>query len=123
MVPTGSAYAGALPGRDYAYTAALSYPEWAWEFLRRNQAFCRQLDLFAGHVQLHRPIANATVARVDPDAPSLQPWGLRFRELTGQRPAGRQSRMGSRHLPVRHSGHRDPNDASHRRRLSSSHAC
>lgn len=65
-------------------TEDLSRSAWAWEFLRRNPAFRRQLGHFSAHVSYDRIGPNVTICRLSSDDLSLKHWGLIFRCRRGQ---------------------------------------
>jgi hypothetical protein len=83
MTDSPSAIPDGLNGRAYEYTERLSRPEWAWEFLRRNPEFRRQMERFSAHVISGRVAPNAMIGRLEKNAPSLIHWGLRFRCFGG----------------------------------------
>lgn len=64
--------------RSYDYTSGLTPREWAWEFLRRNPAF--QRDLVAARQQAntlsYRPILDVVASAGD-----LSRWGVLFRRV------------------------------------------
>lgn len=51
----------------YAYTQSLTRVDWAWEFLRRNPVFRRDVD------ELSSPPTDTEIGRL------VQRWGIRFR--------------------------------------------
>lgn len=51
----------------YAYTQSLTRVDWAWEFLRRNPVFRRDVE------ELSSPPSGAEIERL------VQRWGIRFR--------------------------------------------
>lgn len=63
---------------SYGYTAHLTRRGWAWEFLRRNPAFRRDLAhaLELAEWLEHRTSLDIMVSRVD-----LTCWGVLFRGL------------------------------------------
>ncbi|WP_436175734.1 transcriptional regulator domain-containing protein [Mesorhizobium sp. LjNodule214] len=64
--------------RSYDYTTGLTPREWAWEFLRRNPAF--QRDVIAARRQAntlsHRPFLDVVTSPGD-----LSHWGVLFRRV------------------------------------------
>jgi hypothetical protein len=107
MTEPPSAIPDGLDARAYAYTDGFSRPEWAWEFLRRNPEFRRQMVVFSAQVTSERRVPNTIICRVGSKAPLLLAWGLRFRGLRRSPDAGLFRAVGSRDLPFRHS---DPDD-------------
>lgn len=70
--------------RRYEYTARLSRREWAWEFLRRNQAFCeawRSCQLEYGIVGYD---AGTTMLVSQFETPRLTEWGLLYSSAPDQ---------------------------------------
>jgi len=64
---------------DYAYTRELSAAGWAWEFLRRNTDYQRDVRLNrAGHPTAIQFISGATLFRLRRRFPSAEDWGLSF---------------------------------------------
>lgn len=62
--------------RSYGYTAHLTRHGWAWEFLRRNPAFQRDLRCAlerVGHQEFRQPL-HVVASLVD-----LSSWGVLFR--------------------------------------------
>lgn len=61
----------------YAYTRELDGPGWAWEFLRRNEAFRRDCRLNrAGHPIAIRHVSGATLYRPRRRFFAAEEWGL-----------------------------------------------
>ena len=75
VLVTGADEADWRDERAYDYTAALTPREWAWEFLRRNPAF--QRDLVAARQQAeswsHQPLLDVVASAGD-----LSRWGVLF---------------------------------------------
>ena len=64
---------------DYAYTRELSTAGWAWEFLRRNADYKRDVRLNkAGHPTAIQHISGATLFRLRRRFPAAENWGLSF---------------------------------------------
>ncbi|PAQ05695.1 hypothetical protein CIT26_29260 [Mesorhizobium temperatum] len=62
--------------RSYDYTAHLTVRGWAWEFLRRNPAF--QRDLLAA-LQRANNLSRSAPVEVIASAGDLSRWGVLFR--------------------------------------------
>lgn len=62
---------------DYAYTRELDDPGWAWEFLRRNEAYRRDCHLNrVGHPIAIRHVSGATLYRPQRRFLAAEEWGL-----------------------------------------------
>lgn len=72
---------------EYAYTASLTRPEWAWEFLRRNAAFCAAFDGLADRRGVDEHLS------VQPD---LIRWGICFRSVAARGFPRRSRSVGSK---------------------------
>ncbi|WP_407941759.1 transcriptional regulator domain-containing protein [Mesorhizobium neociceri] len=64
--------------RSYDYTARLTLRGWAWEFLRRNPAF--QRDLSAVRQQANA-LSRGAFLDVIASAGDLSQWGVLFRRV------------------------------------------
>jgi len=74
---TGAAWDRCLS--DYAYTRQLSPTGWAWEFLRRNADYQRDVRLNkAGHPTAIHHTSGATLFRLRRRFISAEQWGLSF---------------------------------------------
>ncbi len=78
VLVTGADEADWRDERSYDYTAGLTPREWAWEFLRRNPAF--QRDLIAARQQAHT-LSNQPFLDVVALAGDLSRWGVLFRRV------------------------------------------
>ena len=77
VLAKGTAWERSL--EDYAYTRALSSAGWAWEFLRRNEAYQRDVRLNkAGHPTAISPISRSTLYRLRRRFITAKKWGLSF---------------------------------------------
>ncbi len=78
VLVTGADQADWRDERSYDYTTGLTPREWAWEFLRRNPAF--QRDLIAARQQAnswsHQPLLDVVASAGD-----LSRWGVLFRRV------------------------------------------
>ena len=64
---------------DYAYTRALSSAGWAWEFLRRNEAYQREVRMNrAGHPTAIGHVSGSTLYRLRRRFIAAERWGLSF---------------------------------------------
>ena len=64
---------------DYAYTRELSAAGWAWEYLRRNANYQRDVRLNkAGHSTAIQHISGATIFRLRRRFVAAEVWGLSF---------------------------------------------
>ena len=64
---------------DYAYTRALSSAGWAWEFLRRNEDYHRDVRLNrAGHPAAISHVSGSTLYRLRRRFIAAELWGLSF---------------------------------------------
>ncbi|TWI20377.1 hypothetical protein IQ26_06984 [Mesorhizobium tianshanense] len=72
----GAAQAEWQDERSYDYTARLTLRGWAWEFLRRNPAF--QRDLLAARQQVNA-LSRESFLDVIASAGDLSRWGVLFR--------------------------------------------
>ncbi|RTM05691.1 MAG: hypothetical protein EKK31_15125 [Hyphomicrobiales bacterium] len=70
----------------YAYCAQLTSLGWAWEFLRRNPLFLRDLAVISHRIEPSRSRA-VTVTTLATLAIDLSSWGLIFCKLECQRRA------------------------------------
>lgn len=62
---------------DYAYTRELDFTGWAWEFLRRNEAFRRECRLNrVGHPTAIRLVSGTTLYRPRRRFLAAEEWGL-----------------------------------------------
>jgi len=74
---TGAAWDRCLS--DYAYSRQLSLTGWAWEFLRRNADYQRDVRLNrAGHPTAIHHLSGATLFRLRRRFISAEQWGLSF---------------------------------------------
>ncbi|MDZ5696742.1 transcriptional regulator domain-containing protein [Chelativorans sp. M5D2P16] len=64
--------------KAYAYTARLTRREWAWEFLRRNPEFRRQLAIAVRQATCSKGRAALQAIRSTVD---LSRWGILFRRF------------------------------------------
>ena len=65
--------------QDYAYTRALSSAGWAWEFLRRNEDYQRDVRLNrAGHPGAISHLSGSTLYRPRRRFMAAERWGLSF---------------------------------------------
>ena len=72
---SGTAWDGQI--EDYAYTRALDGTGWAWEFLRRNEDYCRDYRMNrAGHPVAIRHVSGATLYRPQRRFLAAEVWGL-----------------------------------------------
>jgi len=62
----------------YTYTARLTRREWAWEFLRRNSDFQRDLKVALEHADIQKEGAAITIVNSPFD---LAKWGVMFRDI------------------------------------------
>jgi hypothetical protein len=74
---TGAAWDRCLS--DYAYTRHIPLKGWAWEFLRHNADYQRDVRLNrAGHPTAVQHKSGATLFRLRRKLPSAEHWGLSF---------------------------------------------
>ena len=64
--------------KAYAYTARLTRREWAWEFLRRNGEFQRDLKTALEYADLQKETAAITIVKSPVD---LTKWGAMFCDI------------------------------------------
>lgn len=74
----------------YAYTKDLTREGWAWEFLRRNPAFRKDLASRSGEGGRHKGSEEVPTRR------DLKRWGIIFCGLCGSRRTCRSRDVGSR---------------------------
>jgi hypothetical protein len=65
----------------YDYTAHLTSRGWAWEFLRRNPDFCRDLLHALRYTARSEVRADIFLIRLPPRSVDLSRWGLLFCKL------------------------------------------
>ncbi|WP_417462988.1 transcriptional regulator domain-containing protein [Kordiimonas sp.] len=82
----------------YACTVRLTRREWAWEFLRRNSEFQRDLKVALDHAVVQKEGAAITIVNSSLD---LTKWGVMFRDV-GER--GRCRLLVPAALSIRSSG-------------------
>jgi hypothetical protein len=74
---TGTAWVRSLD--DYAYTIGLDRPGWAWEFLRRNEAYIRDFRANrAGTPRTMKHSSGATILRLRRQVLAAEKWGLQL---------------------------------------------
>jgi hypothetical protein len=72
---TGTAWELCLD--DYAYTCGLDHTGWAWEFLRRNEAYQRDVRINrAGHPVPIKHTSEAVILRLRRRVLAAERWGL-----------------------------------------------
>ncbi|UJQ94125.1 transcriptional regulator domain-containing protein [Mariluticola halotolerans] len=84
--------------KAYAYTVRLTRRGWAWEFLRRNGAFQRDLKAALEHADVQNEGAAITIVKSPLD---LTKWGVMFRDIVER---GRGRFLVSADMRVRSSG-------------------
>lgn len=84
--------------KAYSYTARLTRTEWAWEFLRRNSDFQRDLKVALEHANYQEKGASLTIINSPVE---LTKWGVMFRGVVE---LGRGRLLVSASMPVRSSG-------------------
>lgn len=80
--------------RAYDYTAQLSRREWAWEFLRRNSDFQRDLTVALENVEYRERCTSFIIGKSSVD---LTKWELMFRKFIA---AGCNCLLVSRTVPA-----------------------
>ena len=68
----------------YDYTRSLTRRGWAWEFLRRNPAYCRDWSRSRAAATVERFGSIGAVVKLSIESPELANWGLLFRRRTEQ---------------------------------------
>ncbi len=68
--------------RSYDYTARLTRHGWAWEFLRRNNEFQRDLGVVLGQAKYLEKNAQLDVVK---SSVALTKWGIMFRRFVAAR--------------------------------------
>ena len=77
VLAKGTAWERSL--QDYAYTRALSSAGWAWKFLRRNDAYQREVRMNrAGHPTAVSHVSGSTLYRLRRRFFAAENWGLSF---------------------------------------------
>lgn len=67
---------------SYAYTKSLTRREWAWEFLRRNVEFQRDLSVALEQIEYLEKRAKRDIVKSPVD---LSKWGVMFRGVLALR--------------------------------------